>query len=195
MTPATGSWGGATAVQGLHAWLEPGRFFGVFPVAVDQALAFFQAPRGEFAAFRADPMTSYRAELSARPGLAELIGDGEPVERLRGLSELPTFFRTSPGPGWALIGDAGHHKDPVVARGMADAFRDADVLSAAILAGWDGDLDAAVASYPVERDKCSRPLSEANLDVARLEGPADSLGRRWLELGALERRLDEALAA
>jgi 2-polyprenyl-6-methoxyphenol hydroxylase-like FAD-dependent oxidoreductase len=123
-----------------------------------------------------------------------MIGDGQPVEKLRGIGELPTFFRASAGPGWALVGDAGHHKDPVIARGIADAFRDADVLTAAVLAGWDGELDAAVASYPGRRDVCSRPLSDANLDVARLDGSAESLAARWMRMAQLERSVDEALA-
>jgi flavin-dependent dehydrogenase len=179
-----------TGIDGLHAWLEPGRFFGLFPVADDLVLAFVQAPRREYAAFRAEPMDHYRAELATRPALADLIGAGKPVERLRGTGDLPTFFRRSAGPGWALAGDAGHHKDPLVARGIADAFRDADLLSAAILTGWDGDLDDAVAGYPAQRDECSRPLSDANLDLARLDGTAESLGRRWIDLGQLERSLD-----
>jgi 2-polyprenyl-6-methoxyphenol hydroxylase-like FAD-dependent oxidoreductase len=184
-----------TGIEQLHAWLQPGRFFGMFPVADDVVLAFVQAPRIEFEAFRADPMNRYRGEFAARPPLAELIGDGDPVERLRGIGELPTFFRTSAGPGWALAGDAGHHKDPVIARGITDAFRDADLLSAAILAGWDGDLDAAVQNYPTQRDACSRPLSDANLDLAHLDGSTQSLGARWSHMAQLERSLDEALAA
>jgi 2-polyprenyl-6-methoxyphenol hydroxylase-like FAD-dependent oxidoreductase len=184
-----------TRVDQLHAWLQSGRFFGMFPVGDDRALAFVQAPRAEFDAFRADPVNRYRAELAGCPALAELIGDGAPVERLRGIGELPTFFRVSAGRGWALVGDAGHHKDPVIARGIADAFRDADVLSAAILAGWDSDLDAAVRAYPAQRDACSRPLSDANLDLASLHGTAESLGARWVNIAHLERSLDEAVAA
>jgi 2-polyprenyl-6-methoxyphenol hydroxylase-like FAD-dependent oxidoreductase len=183
-----------TRVEQLNVWLEPGRFFGLFPVVHDRALAFVQAPRREFEAFRADPATHYRAEFAERPMLAELIGDGEPVEKLRGIGELPTFFRVSAGPGWALVGDAGHHKDPVIARGIADAFRDADLLSAAILDGWDADLDAAVSGYPIQRDRCSRPLSDSNLALAQLDGTTESLGERWIQMVQLERSLDEAFA-
>jgi 2-polyprenyl-6-methoxyphenol hydroxylase-like FAD-dependent oxidoreductase len=129
-----------TRVEQLHAWLEPGRFIGLFPVAEDSVLAFVQAPREEFDDFRADPMNRYRAEFAARPALAEMIGGGTPVEKLRGLSELPTYFRRSAGPGWALAGNAGHHKDLVIARGIADAFRDADLLSAAIQRAVDEAL-------------------------------------------------------
>jgi flavin-dependent dehydrogenase len=184
-----------TGIDQLHVWLEPGRFFGVFPVGDDRVLAFVQAPHREFDAFRADPINRYRSEFANRSALAELIGGGEPAEKLRGIGELPTFFRTSAGPGWALAGDAGHHKDPVVARGIADAFRDADLLSAAILAGWDSGLDAAVARYPAQRDACSRPLSDANLDVAHLDGATESLAERWTRMTQLERSLDEALTA
>jgi 2-polyprenyl-6-methoxyphenol hydroxylase-like FAD-dependent oxidoreductase len=184
-----------TRIDQLHAWLQSGRFFGMFPVGDDRVLAFVQAPRTEFDVFRADPVNRYRTEFAARPALAALIGDGEPVERLRGIGELPTFFRASAGRGWALAGDAGHHKDPVIARGIADAFRDADMLSTAILTGWDRDLDSAVATYPAQRDACSRPLSDANLDLAHLDGSTESLGDRWINMARLERSLDEALTA
>ena len=33
------------------------------------------------------------------------------------------------GPGWALVGDAGYHLDPITAQGMLDAFRDAELLA------------------------------------------------------------------
>ena len=35
-------WRGCPA-EGVHAWLEPGRFFGIFPVGGGLALAFVQA--------------------------------------------------------------------------------------------------------------------------------------------------------
>ena len=41
-------------------------------------------------------------------------------------------------PGWALVGDAGYHKDPNTAQGITDAFRDAELLAEAIDAGLAG---------------------------------------------------------
>src|SRR3712207_9569636 len=38
--------------------------------------------------------------------------------------DLPNFFRKPHGSGWALVGDAGYHKDPYGAQGISDAFRD-----------------------------------------------------------------------
>lgn len=56
------------------------------------------------------------------------------------MADLPNFFRRPYGPGWALIGDAGHHKDPTLARGISDAFCDADLLANAVDAGLSGQL-------------------------------------------------------
>ncbi len=181
-------------VAGVHAWLEPGRFFGIFPVGGGLALAFVQGPRGEYPAFRRDPLAAYLGELRSRPALAGLLGEAVIAERLRGTAALPTFFRMSSGPGWALVGDAGHHKDPVVARGIADAFRDADLAASAVAGGWHGDLEAALAEYGRQRDQCAIPLSDANLGIARLDMAAGALGAAWFQMSALEQALDDPAA-
>ena len=186
-------WRGCPAT-GVHAWLEPGRFFGIFPVGGGLALAFVQAPRGEYPAFRGDPLAAYVSELRSRPALAGLLGEAVIAERLRGTAALPTFFRMSSGPGWALVGDAGHHKDPVIARGIADAFRDADLVASAIVDGWHGDLEAALARYGRRRDQCAIPLSDANLGIARLDMEAGQLGAAWLQMTELEQALDDPAA-
>jgi len=181
-------------VTGVHAWLEPGRFFGIFPVGGGLALAFVQGPRGEYPTFRRDPLAAYVSELRSRPALAGLLGDAVIAERLRETAALPTFFRISSGPGWALAGDAGHHKDPVIARGIADAFRDADLLAAAVMDGWHGDLEAALAEYGRQRDRCAIPLSDANLGIARLDMATAALGAAWFQLTGLEQALDNPAA-
>jgi flavin-dependent dehydrogenase len=177
-------------VSGLHAWFEPGRFFGTFPVGDGLALAFVQAPRGEYPAFRRDPLTAYLSEWRSRPALANLLGEGLIAERLRGTAALPTFFRKSSGPGWALAG-AGHHKDPAIARGIADAFRDADLVASAVIDGWHGDLEAALAEYGRQRDRCAIPLSDANLGIARLDMADGALGAAWSQMTELEQALDD----
>jgi 2-polyprenyl-6-methoxyphenol hydroxylase-like FAD-dependent oxidoreductase len=91
-------WRGSPAT-GVHAWLEPARFFGIFPVGDGLTLAFVQAPRSQYPAFRRDPLTAYLRELRSRPGLAGLLGDAVIAEPLRGTAALPTFFRTPAGPG------------------------------------------------------------------------------------------------
>jgi flavin-dependent dehydrogenase len=39
--------------------------------------------------------------------------------------------RQAAGPGWALVGDAGYHRDPISGHGLTDAFRDAELLAEA----------------------------------------------------------------
>ena len=67
---------------------------------------------------------------------------------------MPNFFRTPYGPGWALVGDAGYSRDPVTARGISDAFADAELCADAVhefLAGTR-PYDEAMAEYHQTRD-------------------------------------------
>jgi flavin-dependent dehydrogenase len=181
-------------LAGMHAWLEPGRFFGIFPVGGGLTLAFVQGPRGDYQTFRRDPLPAYVSELRSRPALASLLEDAVIAEHLRGTAALPTFFRVPSGPGWVLAGDAGHHKDPVIARGIADAFRDADLVASAVVDGWHSGLEAALAEYRHQRDQCAIPLSDANLNVAQLDQGTEALGAAWLQMTMLEQALDDPAA-
>ena len=130
--------------------------------------------------------------LRAQPAVMEFLAGAAPAEPVRGTGDLPTFFRVSAGPGWALAGDAGHHKDPLIARGITDAFRDAELITAAVTAGWDGDLDQALAGYTTRRDARARPLSAANDAVASGIGsvPLGPLAQALAGLENLEGALD-----
>jgi flavin-dependent dehydrogenase len=181
-------WSGAQ-VDRMHAWLEPGLFAGLFPTNDGQALMFYQAPAAGFADARLAPDERYRRVLDDRPALRQHLARAEITEHIRGIGDLPTFFRRSAGPGWALIGDAGHHKDPLIARGIADAFRDAAVLAETVTRYWDSGLDEAVAAYERRRDRDARPLAEANLAIAALDQSGSVLAGRWRAAAALEQQL------
>jgi 2-polyprenyl-6-methoxyphenol hydroxylase-like FAD-dependent oxidoreductase len=90
-----------------------------------------------------------------------------------------TFVRKPYGPGWALVGDAGCHKDPYMALGMCDAFRDVDYLVAALEAGFseDGDTAAELARYERRRNDAMRDEDWQNLAGARFEKPPAELLR------------------
>ena len=60
---------------------------------------------------------------------------------------LRGYFRQATGPGWALVGDAGHFKHPSTAQGIGDALEGAHHLAKALL-GRDPGLDA----YEAQRD-------------------------------------------
>ncbi|HET7094842.1 MAG TPA: NAD(P)/FAD-dependent oxidoreductase, partial [Thermomicrobiales bacterium] len=104
------------------------RFLVAAPTNDGLALVAVAAPIAEFAAFRADIETSFYRSFDRAPWLAERIAGGRRVERWRGTADLPNFFRRPQGPGWALVGDAGYHQDPITAQGISNAFIGADLL-------------------------------------------------------------------
>jgi len=77
------------------------------------------------------------------------------------------------GPGWALVGDAGYHRDPITAQGISDAFRDAELLAEAIDAGLSvrRPLDQALGDYERRRDEAVRPMYELTYQFASLQPP------------------------
>lgn len=158
-------------VDGLELYARPGRFFVVAPTNDGLTFVAMQAPVSAADEIRHDVAGSFRGALGTVPELAERVASAERAERFR-FAQIPdSFIRQSSGPGWALVGDAACHKDPVTAQGMHDALRDADLMAAAIHAGLDGDLDAALAAYQARRDEISRPMYEHTSNLADLESP------------------------
>jgi 2-polyprenyl-6-methoxyphenol hydroxylase-like FAD-dependent oxidoreductase len=102
-----------------------------------------------------------------------------------GTADLPNFFRKPYGPGWALVGDAGYHKDPITGYGITDAFRDAETLSAALIAGLSGkqpmpsagseagspQILEELADYERQRNEFAFPLYELICQLASMEAP------------------------
>jgi flavin-dependent dehydrogenase len=115
-----------------------------------------------FAAFRQDIEGNFERTLDRFPVFAG-VRDGRRAERWLGTADLPNMFRKPYGAGWALVGDAGYHKDPVTANGISDAFRDAELLAEAIDAGFSGRqrLHEALAAYEQQRNEVALPLYEA----------------------------------
>jgi 2-polyprenyl-6-methoxyphenol hydroxylase-like FAD-dependent oxidoreductase len=122
-----------------------------------------QAPVGEFRRFRADVEGSFFRALDQVPALAARVRAGRREERWRGTVDLPSFFRRPAGKGWALVGDAGYHQDPITGLGITNAFRDAALLAEAADEGLAGrrPLDAALAAYHRRRDEAATPGYEA----------------------------------
>jgi flavin-dependent dehydrogenase len=93
--------------------------------------------------------------LSCEP-VAKAIAGARRVGKFFGMVRWLGFFRDAAGPGWVLVGDAAHFKDPTPGRGISDAFRQADALAPAIvkgLAGSAADLDTAMAEWGCWRDR------------------------------------------
>ena len=71
-------------------------------------------------------------------------------------------------PGWALVGDAGLHKDPFIALGVCDAFRDAGLLADAIGDGLSSrPMQEALAEFEAKRNAASASDFDQNIAEAR----------------------------
>lgn len=126
-----------------------------------------------FHQFRADVEGTYLRAFDIAPSLAERMREGRREERILGSGEYVNQFRKPFGPGWALVGDAGYHKDPCTAQGMTDAFRDAELLTAAIDEGFSDrrPLEETLAAYEEERDTVSAPVFDFTCQMAAVEPP------------------------
>jgi 2-polyprenyl-6-methoxyphenol hydroxylase-like FAD-dependent oxidoreductase len=121
---------------------------------------------------QADVEANYLKTLELAPEFAERVRRATRQERFSGAA-VPNFFRTSYGPGWALVGDAGYNKDPITAQGISDAFRDADLCATALDATFAGrrTFEAAMAAYQRTRDDEVLPIYEFTTQLATLETP------------------------
>jgi hypothetical protein len=87
------------------------------------------------------------------------------------MRDFPNFFRQSYGDGWALVGDAGYHKDPIIAQGISDAFRSAEWLTDSIDAGFGRlrPLSDALAEYQRVRDEQLTAMYNLSCNLAMLD--------------------------
>jgi flavin-dependent dehydrogenase len=152
----------------FHA--RPGRLILVWPTNDDLTCIYVAWPRQEFGQVRKDAENHFHCALDLVPGLSDTVGSGRREARLTGTGDLPNLYRTSAGPGWALAGDAGHHKDPSTGMGMSDAFQAAELLAEAIHDGLAGHrpLDQAVSGYQHRRDALTGSGFDLTLSTARL---------------------------
>lgn len=160
-------------VPGAQLYVRPSQMFGAGPTNDGQTLVIVFWPRAAFHEVRADVEGHFLKALEQAPDLAARLRDGKRSERFRGTADLPNQFRQPYGPGWALVGDAGYHKDPILAQGISDAFRDAELLAEAIDAGFSGrqPLAEALAAYQRERDTQAGPSFESTVQFASLAPP------------------------
>ena len=152
---------------------RPRRTMISFPTNDGLTITYVACPRDEFQTIRSD-LGRYIADgLGMVADFAEPFREGKRVEQIRGTGTLPNFFRKPYGDGWALVGDAGYHKDPILAQGISDAFCCAQWLADAVHAGFSASrpLTEALAAYQRVRDEHLTPMYEFNCGHASLQPP------------------------
>jgi flavin-dependent dehydrogenase len=162
---------------GPELYPRPDRMIVAGPTNDEQTLVIVYWPIASFHAVRTDIEGHFFAALDVVPHLAERARAGRRSERFRGTADLRNFFRRPYGPGWALVGDAAYHKDPITAQGISDAFRDAELLTDAIDAGFAGRqlLEEALADYERRRNAAVRPIYDLTCQLAALQPPTPEM--------------------
>jgi len=168
--------------HGLELYVRGQRAIFAHPTNDGLLAVFVGFPIREQRAAQSDLERQFMAAVDLVPELADRVRSGERVERFYGAANLPNFLRTPCGPGWALVGDAGCHKDPYLALGICDAFRDADLVANAIDQQLSGARwhDQAMADYERRRNEATMPDYRMNLDLAQFK-PLSAEQRRLLE--------------
>jgi flavin-dependent dehydrogenase len=180
--------------------LGDGSFAGVFPTHDGAACVWVCAPDEWVLAHRSNNSTidaAFRAMLAeTSPVLAGRLDDAVATSTARGMMNIPNQIREPVGDGWALVGDAGYHRDAITGHGISDAFRDAELLADAL----DDALRhphrerRALDEYRSERERLLREIFELTCELSQM--PATD---RFVELqkelaAAIDRHAGELAA-
>lgn len=104
--------------------------------------------------FRASRNVFFVNAIGQWPELADLMAGAKRVGPLRVFSKWHGYFRESAGPGWVLVGDAGHFKDFTPGQGISDALRQARRLANDIERGLAvDDVDGSMRKWWRWRDR------------------------------------------
>ncbi len=178
--------------DGFEFHLGHGAFAGVFPTHHGEAAVWLIRPGAQLAkvltAGAGRPEAWLEALRTCAPELADRVLGGTVNAPIRGSVGLPNHVRQAAGPGWALVGDAGYHRDPITGHGITDAFRDAELLADATDAvlRYAADERVAMTDYEHQRDDAIRDTFRITRALAAFPPP-----QRFAELQVeLSRALD-----
>ncbi len=168
--------------DGFEFYIADQAFTGVFPTNDGAACVWVVANGDAIEAIRAEhgahEMGFHQLVRRSAPGLAARLVDARRVDRLRMALRYPSFVRHPVGPGWALVGDAGYYRDAITGHGITDAFRDAELLAAAVGALRRDEQSETVAMrrYTIEREAGLRPIFDVTNALASWPQPEEFFG-------------------
>ncbi len=166
-------WSGVPT-DGVEFYRRHGRVILVFPTHDAQTCVYVGWPWDETDAYRADVKAGYLATLELAPDLARRVAAGRQAQAFKGTNKLPNYYRRARGNGWALVGDAAYHRDPITGMGIGDAFLGARLLAEAFDTAMrsGGPLEPVLAGYQDELHQRTRPVFDYTLLSAELDDPA-----------------------
>jgi flavin-dependent dehydrogenase len=161
----------------LHILTDERRFYITFPTNDDLDMVFLFWPTEEAARVKSDLSAAFDTSLKLVPALEQRVRSGTRETRITGSPILPNFFRRAHGPGWALVGDAALHRDPITAQGITNAFVHADILGEELVRSFNGEqsVDAAVSAYDKRQFEHLKPMFDYTVHLAMLQPLPDAI--------------------
>jgi flavin-dependent dehydrogenase len=181
-------------VDGYYWRFHPAASLGAIPTNDGATCLSVSLPSVRFQdEVRGDKSAAYHRLIgaSAPPSFAARLDSARMVEPIRGFAGHTGFIKSSVGPGWGLVGDAGYFKDPLTAHGITDALRDAELLARAVVAGTED----AFAGYEKTRHDLSRGLFEITDEIASFDWTGERVQTLHRAFSAEMSREVRALAA
>jgi 2-polyprenyl-6-methoxyphenol hydroxylase-like FAD-dependent oxidoreductase len=148
-------------------------------------MAIVYLPQERFEEFRTRKDANFWATMDLDPRVGPRMRSGRQVTPIRGGGDFVNFIREPIGEGWALVGDAGQHKDPIFGQGIGDAVRSAESLADHLLDAESAgsEWDSALARFRIQRDLDLMPNFQwmiqgkpADLTEADFDSIMDGLG-------------------
>ena len=154
----------------MYHWRNGSSLCFMFPTTPPgEVIVVLLIDRVEIPLARNDPDAFWERKLADHPQLAERLRGTQAGSKLRITENLASYFRRSAGPGWALIGDAGHFKDPILGQGIRDAIHAGRGLAnnTADVLDDPAALDRALRKSEHERDRDCKLAYLVGLHQAR----------------------------
>lgn len=163
-------WSGL-AVDGLEVFFRAGFTFLLAPTHGNLTIVVMIAPVAEFPRIRLDIDQAFQQCIATIDGMPGRFSAAARQSQYFGTADQPNFYRRPFGDSWALVGDAGYHKDPCTAQGITDAFHQAELLTTAIHHGFAGTLPQAqcLSEYETKRNLSTRARYQLTCQMASQE--------------------------
>jgi 2-polyprenyl-6-methoxyphenol hydroxylase-like FAD-dependent oxidoreductase len=154
-------------------------------------------PSKRFKEIRSDIEGNVARVHELAPSVKERLQSARREEQWYGTVGVPSYYRKPYGPGWALVGDAGHDHDPITGQGINDAFIDAQALVDAIDDGFSGrrPLEGALAAFQSVRDQRTKPLHDFTCGLATLEPPPPEMQQLFAAMQGNREAVDQFFSA
>jgi flavin-dependent dehydrogenase len=174
----------------VFQWRDGDSLGFAFPSAPHgRMLLLFMGRADEASEARRDGEAYWQRKLDRHPGMRKRVAGVTNMSKIRSTGDTTAFFRASSGPGWALAGDAGHFKDPVIGQGQRDALWAARTLAEAVsdslpdhaatddaLRRWEyeRDLECLPAYHFGNIETQVRPVPPALIEIVRRSTSPDA---------------------